>query len=291
VTVAQRLQQMFPAAKGTTLKRMLQTGRVRLAGKVTKRGSEPVPAGAVVEVLDRGVEPPRHRKGNLAIVFEDDDLLVLNKPPGLLTATTPNEKRPTLLAKVTEYLERNSPKARIGLIHRLDKDARGLLVFSKDERAYFSLKEQLKAREVGRVYHAVVVGLPRPASGTVESRLLELTEGKVVVTSDPRKGEPALTRYETVGSLRRVPGKPELALLRVQLETGRKHQIRAHFASKGHPILGDTLYGNPPHNQLPMMLAATQLDFFHPRTGQPMSFAIDIPPEFLEAVQMPPKAP
>lgn len=281
MTVGEKLEELFPSAKGTTIKRMLQTGRVRLGGKAVKRLVEVIPAGVELEVLARGVEPPRHRRGDLSVIYEDDDLLVVSKPPGLLTATNPQEKRQTLLEKVTTYLRKNAPKSRVGLIHRLDKDARGLLVFSKDERAYFSLKEQLKAREVGREYHAVVLGTPRPASGTVETRLIEQVDGKVVVTTDLRKGEPALTRYETVKKRQRVEGKPEIALLRVKLETGRKHQIRAHMADKGHPILGDSMYGSPPYNMVPMMLAATRLEFMHPRTGEMKVFETEIPPEFL----------
>lgn len=281
MTVGKRMEELFPTAKGTTLKRMIQTGRVRLGGRPVRRMAEVIKAGEELEVLARGVEPPRHRRGDLSVVFEDDDLLVVSKPPGLLTATTPQEKRPTLLSKVTEYLKRNAPKARVGLIHRLDKDARGLLVFSKDERAYFSLKEQLKAREVGREYHAVVLGTPRPASGTIETRLIEQVDGKVVITTDTRKGEPSLTRYETVKVRRRVEGRPELAMLKVTLETGRKHQIRVHMADKGHPILGDTMYGTHPYNQLPMMLAATRLELMHPRTGEMLIFETEMPGDFL----------
>lgn len=273
-----QLRILFPTAKRTTLKQMVQTGRVRLGGVALRRLSEELPEGAKVEVLARAPEPPRHRRGELDIIYEDDDLLVVNKPPGLLTATVPNEKRPTLLAKVAEYLERTSPRSRMGLIHRLDKDARGLLVFSKNPDAYHSLKEQLQARTMGREYHAVVVGAMPQASGRIESRLVEATDGKVSSTTDPRRGEPAATVYETVSVSSGEGGK--FALLRVTLETGRKHQIRVHLSERSHPIVGDVMYGRFPHAKPPLLLAATKLTLLHPRERKPRVFELPVPPEF-----------
>lgn len=283
MTVEERLKALFPTAKHTTLKQMLQTGRVRLGpaeGPAVRRLKETLPEGVDLTVLSRAPEPPRHRKGELQIIFEDDFLLVVSKPPGLLTATNPHEKRPTLLAKVTEYLARTSPRSRIGLIHRLDKDARGLLVFSKNEFAYFSLKAQLKERDMGRTYHAVTWGIPKSHQKTIESRLVEPDDGKVFSTDNPRKGELAITHYEVLKRARGVPGKPEVALLKVKLETGRKHQIRVHLSEMGHPILGDAIYGKPPHDQPPLYLAATNLLFAHPESGKVMAFDVPIPQEF-----------
>lgn len=295
MTVIERLAQLFPAAKKTTLKQMLQTGRVRLGsetGPAVRRTTETLAEGVDLFVLSRAPEPPRHRKGELSIVFEDDHILIIDKPPGMLTATVPHEPRPTLAAKVTEYLARTAPRARMGLIHRLDKDARGLLVFSKTEIAYGSLKGQLKSRAMSRQYHAVTHGIPKPAMGKFENYLIENeVEGKVNSTTNTRKGELAITHYETVGTYRFVKGQPEKALLKVTLETGRKHQIRVHLSEAGYPIMGDPIYNIPPFNKPPLLLAATNLAFHHPYTGKPVAFEIPVPDSLKDAVTRPPVAP
>ncbi len=214
------------------------------------------------------------RPARLNIVYEDADILVINKPAGLLTSTVPRERRPTLLAMVREYLQSTDRRVRVGLIHRLDRDAAGLLVFSKNDAAYQSLKSQLFHRTMKRVYSAVVVGVLQPPKGRIESRLVELPTGKVRSTKQHGKGEVAITDYEVLKSHN---GR---SLLRVSLHTGRKHQIRAHLSEKGHPIIGDPVYGPNTLKSPRLLLAATELSFDHPRTGKPAHFTIDLPHGF-----------
>lgn len=209
----------------------------------------------------------------LSIVFEDDDILVANKPAGLLTATNAREKRPTLLALVREHVQARHPRAQIGLIHRLDRDAAGLLVFSKNHNAYLSLKKQFFEHSVRREYSAIVHGVPKEASGRIESRLVERADGTVHATRQSGKGEIAISHYQVI----KAEGKR--ALVKIILETGKKHQIRVHLESIGHPIVGDPIYG-PPSDSPPLMLAATQLGFAHPRDGRPMKFEIELPAYF-----------
>jgi RluA family pseudouridine synthase len=206
----------------------------------------------------------------LLILFEDADLLVVNKPPGLITSSTPREKRPTLLKLVQQYLRDTSPRSRIGLIHRLDRDAQGLIVFSKNARAFASLKRQLFHRTIERVYLAVVEGVPRPARGRIESRLLELPDGRVVRTTHRARGEVAVSEFETLQT------NGNRSLLQVKLHTGRKHQIRSQLAEMKHPVVNDAIYHPNPGKGI-LMLCAVRLSFAHPRTGKPVKFEINPP--------------
>ena len=280
---------------------MLQDRRVTLNGRAVVRATQAVAPDDKVEVADRAVGRPAadHRKSatrpgpKLDVVFEDDDLLVVEKPPGLLTSTTPGERRPTLLAMVRDHVEASAPARgrppQVGLIHRLDRDASGLLVFSKTHEAYLSLKRQFFEHTVERVYTAVVRGAPTPPAGRVESRLVERADGTVYSTRRPGEGERAVTDYEVT---RRLKGR---SLVRVTLHTGRKHQIRVHLGERGAPIIGDTMYGKAAakpkdRKQRPagrLMLAATRLSFAHPRTGERLTFERPAPPAFAAALAGP----
>jgi 23S rRNA pseudouridine1911/1915/1917 synthase len=208
------------------------------------------------------------------IVYEDRDILVIAKPPGLLTSTVPREKRPTALKSVLEYLSRTDPRARAGLIHRLDRDASGLLVFSKNHHAYVSLKQQFFKHSVERIYLAVVHGVPTPRQGTITSRLVERADGTVYSTRNHGKGERAVTHYQMVSQAKRQ------SLLRVKLETGKKHQIRVHLSERGVPIVNDPVYcDQKPQGRL--MLIAAELTIEHPRTGKRMTFRMELPDAFI----------
>jgi 23S rRNA pseudouridine1911/1915/1917 synthase len=203
----------------------------------------------------------------LDIIYEDADVLVVNKPAGLLTSTVPRERRPTLLAAVREHVERRHKHVRVGLIHRLDRDAGGLLVFSKNNAAYRSLKTQFFHHSVKRVYTAVVIGKPEPVEGKIQSRLVERADGTVYSTRKPTGGEKAVTFYRVIDA----QGSGN-SVLEVTLETGRKHQVRVHLAERGWPILGDPVYERKHPNGL--HLAATTLAFVHPRTKKQVQFSI-----------------
>ena len=268
----------YPTAKRQTLRRMLQAGRVRINGRLVWNAKQPVEAGDDVTVADP-VVPQAARPASLRVVYEDDDVVVVDKPAGLLTSTVPREPRPTLLAEVRGHL-----KGRIGLIHRLDRDASGLLVFSKTHEAYRSLKQQFFDHSVERVYTAVVEGIPTPRAGRIESRLVERADGTVYSARRPGEGEKAVTHYETVDT------RGGRSLLRVTLHTGRKHQIRVHLSERGTPIVGDKMYAKPAGGGLKkgeaaprLMLAATRLSFTHPRTGRPLTFELPVPKAFAAA--------
>lgn len=289
-TLLDWLARRYPNAKRETLRRMFAAGRVTVNGTKPRTLKLEMSAGDRVEVLDRMPKPVPGTRGSrratlpFEIVYEDADLLVVNKPAGLLTSTVPGERRPTLLAAARDDLAERDPRARFGLIHRLDRDAAGLLVFSKSDLAYQSLKTQFFHHTVERVYLAITVGVPNPLAGRIESRLEERADGTVYTTRSHAKGQRAVTHYEVI---ERGKGGRH-ALVRVRLETGRKHQIRVHLAERGTPILGDPLYARgtsapspgpaPPNTS--MRLLATKLAIVHPRTGAAVFWQIEPPPRF-----------
>jgi len=254
---------------------MIQAGRVRINDVVARSANQKVELSDQLATDDRPSNKPaaRERASALSIVYEDEDVLVANKPAGLLTATNAREKRQTLLSLVREHVHAQHPRAQVGLIHRLDRDAAGLLVFSKNHQAYLSLKKQFFEHSVHREYSAIVHGVPKEASGRIESRLVERADGSVHATRESGKGELAISHYQVLNSA----GKR--ALVKIILETGKKHQIRVHLNSIGHPIVGDPVYG-PPSDSQPLMLAANQLGFAHPRDGRPMKLEIEPPSDF-----------
>jgi 23S rRNA pseudouridine1911/1915/1917 synthase len=226
--------------------------------------------------LQTGEEARPPRQWPFDIVHADDDLLVINKPSGLLTSSVPREKRPTALAIAREWAAVHKPRSKVGLVHRLDADASGLLVFSLNNSAHATLKKQFADHAAGRIYLALVAAAVTPKSGTIRSLLVEHVDGTVHVTRNGQHGQSAVTHYETVSK------QGQQTLLRVTLETGRKHQIRSHLASRGWPIMGDPLYAGAPASRL--MLHGTALRLTHPRTGEPVEFNSPLPSAFEQAL-------
>jgi 23S rRNA pseudouridine1911/1915/1917 synthase len=258
----------YPTAKRQTFKEMLASGRIQINGKRPASLRVSVAETDQLTVASRQTKTAERpaKKLPFEIVFEDADLLVIDKPAGLLTSTNEREKRPTAWAMIQEHLQRTSPVSRPGLIHRLDRDAAGLLIFSKNDSAFRNLKQQFMHHTVLRQYIAHVHGKPDPPSGRLESHLIEGADGVVRATRRRGAGQLAITNYETTGH------DPMGAILRVTLETGRKHQIRTQLAAKGTPIRNDPLYGEKPCEG-PLMLVAVELQVDHPRTGKRMKFA------------------
>jgi 23S rRNA pseudouridine1911/1915/1917 synthase len=274
-TLLDYLIQRFPTAKRQTLRQMVQSGRVRVDGKVARTVKDAVEEKQKITVDDHATKSasPRRIAPPLPIVFEDEDLLVIDKPAGLLTSTVPREPRKTAVAVLREYLAQTDPDARLGLIHRLDRDASGLLVFSKNHEAYRALKEQFFRHTVDRIYLAAVHGKLNPDRGRIKSRLVELPDGSVRSTQRPDAGELAISEYEVIQTA------GDLQLVRVTLFTGRKHQIRVHLSERNAPILGDRMYSPKDSPAAPrLMLAAVELGLVHPQTKKGMRWTIPPPP-------------
>lgn len=205
------------------------------------------------------------------IVHEDEDILVVNKPPGMLTSSGPKDERPTLWRTVQARARAQKWRKPMGIIHRLDRDACGLLVFSKNNDAYQSLKTQFFRHTVERIYMAIVSGTPNPPEGTIDNYLDEWKDGTVHKARMHGKGERAVSHYQTHSVVKKT------ALVRIKLETGRKHQIRVHMAGINHPIVGDPFYHPQGRTGDTLMLVAKRLCFIHPRTGKWAEFEIPLP--------------
>jgi len=266
------LARLLAETSGRTRKQMLAAGRVRVNGTTARRADLGVAAGDVVEVVGRQLRaalPPR-----LHVVYEDDDVIVVDKPAGLLTIATERQRRRTVYAHLTAHAQTRKPPTRIFIVHRLDRLASGLLVFATSAVAKQQLQAQFAAHTVERQYLAVVEGRVTRPTGTVASRLLDEVPGPVRWTRDARRGRPAVTHWR----LRRATTR--YSLLEVRLETGRRHQIRAHLAELGHPIAGDTAYGSRTDPLGRLALHAGVLGFDHPRTAARVRFVSPAPAAF-----------
>jgi 23S rRNA pseudouridine1911/1915/1917 synthase len=210
----------------------------------------------------------------IRVVFEDDRVLVVDKPAGLLTMGTETERTKTLYAMLRAHMNSKRPAEKIFIVHRLDREASGLLVFAKTEQAKEHLQNQFKDHSAGRVYAAMAEGRVLPEQFTIRSILAENSAFRVYSTKNSATGKPAVTH------VRVLKRNAKTSMLEVRLETGRKHQIRVHLAERGHPIVGDKVYGSRIHSLGRLGLHGIQLEFEHPRTKQRMQFDSPCPPNW-----------
>ena len=250
---------------------MLSRGRVSVNGGACRIPSQRLQSGDVLEIGRRLQPPPA---GGLEIVFEDRDLLVVYKPPGLLTVATPHEKQRTAFAFLGRYVASRDRAGAVFIVHRLDKFVSGLLVFAKSEQVQAGLRRLFETHDIDRRYWAIVEGRVCDDSGTIRSCLAEDRSLRMRSTADAAQGKHAVTHYRV---LRRFSG---LTALEITLETGRKNQIRAHLSELGHPIAGDRAYGSTIDPLGRMGLHAFRLGFEHPIRKTPLLFETEAPPEF-----------
>ncbi len=261
----------MPGAPARTLRQMLEHGRIRLNGELCRIASRRVRPGDTLEIGRRLSPPPR---GGLAIVYEDEDVLVVLKPAGLLTVSTPHETQRTAHAYLREYLSHRNPDSRVFVVHRLDKFVSGLLVFAKSKHIQAALRRLFELHAIERKYLAIVEGHVEKSTGSIQSHLAEDRLQRMRSTPVARHGKRAVTHYRM---LRR---SGNLTCLEVSLETGRKNQIRAHFSELGHPIAGDRAYGSTVDPLGRMGLHAYRLGFEHPGLHRMLVFETEPPPEF-----------
>jgi 23S rRNA pseudouridine1911/1915/1917 synthase len=261
-TLSARLRALFPEASGRSLKQWLASGRVELNGRVCRDGRIMVGSRDRVVLGTRGRVPfPR----GLGHVHEDAAIVVVDKQPGLLSMATERERERTAYRLLWDYLAAQRPRARPFIVHRLDRETSGLLVFAKSETAKRHLQAQFEARTVERVYVALVRGRVRREAGTLENRLVEDRSLRVHATSGP-EGKAAITSYRVIAH------GQDTTLLELSLGTGRRRQIRVQLAAIGHPVVGDREHGGPAGAFRRLCLHATRLGFVHPATDKAMRF-------------------
>lgn len=261
-----------------------RSGRIAVNGEAVKP-SRIVEAGDVVEFELPPLAPliARAEAISLAVVYEDDDVLVVSKPAGMVTHPAHGAKTGTLVNALLAHAGDRLPgeQLRAGLVHRLDRDTSGLLLIAKTERSLRQLQDAMKRREIAREYVGLVCGVPQHRRGTIEGAIGRDPRNrlKFAVTAS---GKPAVTHYEVADAF------AAHAELIFTLETGRTHQIRVHCAAMGHPLLNDPLYGRrDPRVKLPgQALHARRLTFAHPGDGRPMQFEMPPPPEYAAARAM-----
>ena len=223
----------------------------------------------------------------LNVIYEDSDIIVINKPAGLVTHPAPGNYTGTLVNALLHHckdLQGIGGELRPGIVHRLDKDTSGLLVIAKNEQAMGSLVHQFKEREVKKIYVALVWGHPHPEAETIKTLIGRSPHDRKKMTARPKSGRDAITHYTTITQFENT------SFLRIHIETGRTHQIRVHMTHIGHPIVGDQQYGRARKQALPLtithqMLHAEQITFTHPTTGEPLEFKAPLPDDFRALLQ------
>ena len=265
--------------------RLIAEGRVRVNGKPAAKSAR-LSGGETVTVdvpqLRETALPPQDIP--LDVVYEDDDVIVVNKPTGLVVHPAPGHPDGTLVNALLHHcgdsLSGIGGEKRPGIVHRIDRDTSGLIIAAKNDAAHLALSAQLKDHSLSRTYECLVTGNMKQDSGTVDAPIGRSSADRKKMAVVPT-GRRAVTHWEVIA---RYPG---VTHLRCRLETGRTHQIRVHMAYIGHPILGDTVYGakKPVPGLTGQCLHATGLRFIHPRTGEPVELHCPLPPEFTAMLQ------
>jgi len=290
------LAEALPQLSRSRLKALIEEGRVTCAGRAMTAPAARVKAGQKFAIFIPEARPTvlKAQAIPLDILYEDDDLIVLNKPAGLVVHPAAGNPDNTLvnalIAHCGAQLTGIGGEARPGIVHRLDKDTSGLMVAAKTAAAHQGLVERFTRRDIERSYRALVWGRPQPAAGKLTGNIGRSPRNRKKMAVLKRGGRPAETAYKVLKSFQ----DGRVSLVECRLETGRTHQIRVHLAEAGHPLLGDPLYGRGDSRRARALPAAAQtalaalgrqalhaktLGFQHPVKGGPLQFQSDLPPD------------
>lgn len=258
------LKKMFSNLSKNSVKSLLHNEKVFVNGNMTTKYNYELNIGDVVEIREKVAK-------NIDIIYEDKDIIVINKPSGLLTVATEKEKNKTAYHLVMEYLKKKNKNNRIFIIHRLDKDTSGIIMFAKNERAKHLYQDNWNDIVKKRCYYAVIDGKMQNKEGTIKSYLKE--NGNMVYSVKDRSGKLAITEYKVLKE------RKNISLLDINLKTGRKNQIRVHMKENKTPILGDLKYGEKSKLINRLALHAYKLELINPVTKKLLIFEASMPNE------------
>lgn len=294
-----RLDKALADATGLSRARvqgLIEEGRVDVAGKTATAASMKVAGGTPFRIILAAAMPAEALPEDipLVIAYEDEHLVVVDKPAGMVVHPAVGNVTGTLVNALLHHCRGNlsgiNGVARPGIVHRIDKDTSGLLVVAKSDAAHEGLAVQFAAHTVHRRYIAVCAGHPAPAEGTIDARIGRSDADRKKMTVLPKnssRGKTAVTHYKVLEKL------DEASVIECRLETGRTHQVRVHCASIGHPLLGDPVYGRTPKPLRPLLerlgfarqaLHAAELGFVHPLTGENIRFRSELPADMAELI-------
>jgi len=273
IILMQFLLQNLKHKSRDNVKSLLRNKKVFVNGKPVTQFNHPLhPGNQVIIKWDATYEGTINR--NLSILYEDDHIIVIEKHAGLLSIATDREKEHTAYSILSTHVKLENPASRIFVVHRLDRDTSGVMMFAKSENVQSILQKDWKTNVRERTYIALVEGKVEQAEGKVSSYIYESKALVMHSTQDPEKGDLAVTRFRTIKS------NSDYSLLEVHLETGKKNQIRLHMQQVGHSIAGDKKYGATGNPIGRLGLHASVLAFTHPVTGKPMRFESKVPAKF-----------
>lgn len=270
----------LPHKNRNNIKTLLSNKQILVDGAVYTQFNHPLLPGQIVTVAaNRAPEISQYR--GLTILFEDQFLIVINKQAGLLSMSTSKEHDRTAYGILSDYVKKQKPENKVFIIHRLDRETSGVMMFARSENVQRLMQESWNDTTKERTYVALVEGVPEPPTGSVSSYLHESKALIVYSSQNPDSGRLSVTNYAT------VKANENYALLELELETGRKNQIRVHMQDIGHPIAGDAKYGALTDPIGRLGLHAERLNFEHPITYERMQFDAPVPKTFLAMVKRP----
>jgi 23S rRNA pseudouridine1911/1915/1917 synthase len=264
----------MPHKSRNNIKTLLGNKQVLVDGQVISQFNHLLTPGQKVEIKQNRI-PAEKSFQEYTIVYEDHDLIVIEKAAGLLTIATDKEKRITAFSMLSNHVKKQNKDNKIFIVHRLDRETSGLMLFAKSEEIKHHLQKTWNDTVIERTYVAVVEGMVKEPEGVITSYLYEDNIFKMHSSQDPGSGQKAVTHYSVQKT------KKQYSMLKVNLETGRKNQIRIHMQDIGHSIIGDRKYGASPSPIKRLGLHAQQLSFIHPSSGKKMNFESNIPKSFL----------